>query len=225
MGHAADLGHAEFETGLVATKIITDQFALSVLQEVARMLAGAAGAEVVDDRRGFAELAGGVCPDIRAVGFLCTWREHLHRCFIGMDNLLTEHYVTQCIDQGLQLHARHAHPLGQRGTGNRQAGPTENRFLSEQRQMIGKLGDHDVGQQPGGRDALINDLRRYGCLDQCFAVIADPLATDMTFNGKHAGRVVQLLADIFTNALECAATWAVSVVRLVMNQCAWKLCR
>jgi hypothetical protein len=48
---------------------------------------------------------------------------------------------------------------------------------------------------------------------------------DMAFNGKHAGRVVQLLADVFTDALECAATWAVSVVRLVMDQGAWKLCR
>ncbi len=71
--------------------------------------------------------------------------------------------------------------------------------------MVGKLGDHDVGQQPGGRDALVDDLRRNRCLDQGLAVIADPFATDMAFNGEHAGRVVQLLADILADALECAA--------------------
>jgi hypothetical protein len=41
--------------------------------------------------------------------------------------------------------------------------------------MVSKLGDHDVGQQPSGRDALVDDLRRNRCLDQRFAIIADPL--------------------------------------------------
>ena len=91
--------------------------------------------------------------------------------------------------------------------------------------MVGKLGDHDVGQQPGSRDALVNDLRRNRCLVQRFAVITDSLTTDVAFNGKHAGGVVQLLADILTDALECAATWAVSVVRFLMGQRARKLCR
>lgn len=42
MSHAADLRHAEFKAGLVAAKIVADQFATPVLQEVANMLAGAA---------------------------------------------------------------------------------------------------------------------------------------------------------------------------------------
>ncbi|MNO02130.1 hypothetical protein D3C81_2224430 [compost metagenome] len=67
--------------------------------------------------------------------------------------------------------------------------------------MVGKLGDHDVGQQPGSRDALVDDLRRNRRLDQRFAVIADPLAPHMAFNGKHAGRVVQLHADALTDTL------------------------
>ena len=53
--------------------------------------------------------------------------------------------------------------------------------------MVGKLRDHDVGQQAGGRDTLVDDLCRNGCLDQCFAVIAYPLATDMALDGKYAG--------------------------------------
>jgi len=47
----------------------------------------------------------------------------------------------------------------------------------------------------------------------------------MAFDGEYAGRVVQLLANVLTDALEGAAAWAVSVVRFVMDQCAWKLSR
>lgn len=70
MGHAADLGHTEFEAGLVTTKIIADLLALPALQEIASMLTGAAGSEVVNDCRCFAELAGGVGPHIGAVSLL-----------------------------------------------------------------------------------------------------------------------------------------------------------
>ena len=113
MGHAADLGHAKFEAGLVTTKIIADQFALPVLQEVASMLTGAAGAEVVNDCRCFAELAGGVGPHIGAVSLLRSRHEHLHGCFIGMNNLLPEHHVAQRIDQRLQLNPSYTNPLSQ----------------------------------------------------------------------------------------------------------------
>ncbi len=89
--------------------------------------------------------------------------------------------------------------------------------------MIGKLGDHDMSQQPSGRDAFVDDLCRYRCLDQCFAVIADPLATHMALDGKHARRVVQFFADVFADTFKCAAAWAVSVVRFVMDQRARKL--
>lgn len=49
MGHAADLGYAEFEAGFVTTTIVVDQLTFPVLQEVASMLTAAAGAEAVDD--------------------------------------------------------------------------------------------------------------------------------------------------------------------------------
>ncbi|MNP23840.1 hypothetical protein D3C76_1165650 [compost metagenome] len=113
MSHATDLDHTEFEAGLVTTKIITHQLAFPVLEEVACMLPGAARAEVINDSCCFAELAGGVGPDIGAVSFLCSGHQHLHRCFIGMNNLLPEYHVAQRIDQRLQLHARHANPLSQ----------------------------------------------------------------------------------------------------------------
>lgn len=40
----------------------------------------------------------------------------------------------------------------------------------------------------------------------------------MALDGKYARRVAQLLADVLTNALERATTWAVSVVWFVMDQ-------
>lgn len=45
----------------------------------------------------------------------------------------------------------------------------------------------------------------------------------MAFDGKHAQCVVQFLANIFTDALESAAAWAVGVVWFVMDQRAGKL--
>lgn len=91
--------------------------------------------------------------------------------------------------------------------------------------MIRELGDHDVRQQSGGRDALVDDLRRNRCRDQGFALIADPLATDVTLNGEHARRVVEFLADIFANTLESAAALAMAVVRFVVDKGARKLRR
>ncbi len=159
------------------------------------------------------------------MGFLRARSEHLYGRFVRVHDLLSCHPVTQGIDQGLQLHARHTNPLGQRRTWNRQASSTENRFLTVKRKMINELRNHDVGKQPGSRDAFVDNLRRYWRLDQRFAVIAYPLATNMTLDGKHARRVIQLLADIFTDMLECAAAWAVGVIRFVMDQRARELCR
>jgi hypothetical protein len=58
---------------------------------------------------------------------------------------------------------------------------------------------------------------RYRRLDQRFALPAGPFPTNMLFDGEHARRVVQLLADVFTDALKLAAASALSVVRLVMD--------
>ena len=52
--------------------------------------------------------------------------------------------------------------------------------------MIRELGDHDMGQQPCGWDALVDDLSRNRCLDQGFALIADPFATDVPLDGEGA---------------------------------------
>lgn len=48
---------------------------------------------------------------------------------------------------------------------------------------------------------------------------------NVLFDGEHAWRVVQLLADVFTYALSLAAASALSVIRLVMNHTARELWR
>ena len=133
MGHAADLGDTEFKSGLVATKIIADQLALPILQKVEGVFSGSAGAEVVNDRCQVRELAGGVGPDIGAMGLLLAGREHRNRGFVGMDHVLGKHRVAQGIDQRLQLHTTVADPLGQGRAGDDQTGSTENRFLAVER--------------------------------------------------------------------------------------------
>jgi len=138
---------------------------------------------------------------IGTVSFLCSRHEHLHRCFICVDDYLPKHYFAQRVDQRLQLDASNANPLSQRRTWNRQASSTEDRFLTVKGQMVSELRDHDVVEQVRSRDALINNLRRNQCLSQRFEVIADLLATDMAFDGEHAARVIQLLANVFTDAL------------------------
>jgi hypothetical protein len=47
----------------------------------------------------------------------------------------------------------------------------------------------------------------------------------MLLDGKHARRVIQLLADVFADALKLAATDALGVFGFVANHRAWKLRR
>ena len=47
------------------------------------------------------------------MGFLYSRYEHLHLRFIGMNNLLAEYLVAQCINQWLQLNPGYAHSLSQ----------------------------------------------------------------------------------------------------------------
>jgi hypothetical protein len=72
-------------------------------------------------------------------------------------------------------------------------------------------------------DALVDHLGRHGCLDQCFALATGPFATHVLFDGEHARRVIQLFADVFTDALQLAAAGTLGVLRLVTDHGARKL--
>ncbi len=65
-----------------------------------------------------------------------------------------------------------------------------------------------MGQQAGSGDALVDHLGGHRRLDQCLALAAGPLATHMLLDGKHGRGVVQLLADVFADALKLAAAGA-----------------
>lgn len=142
-----------------------------------------------------------------------------------MNYALAQHRFTQRIDQRLEPHAGLPDPLGQGRASNGQPGTAKNFLLPVERQVIGKLGHHHVSQQACGRDTFVDNLRRNRRLNQGFALTAGPFATHMLLDGKHARRVIQLLADIFANALKLAATGALSVFGFVTNHGARKLRR
>jgi len=65
----------------------------------------------------------------------------------------------------------------------------------------------------------------HGSLGQCFAVGADPFATDVLLNAELTRCVIEFLADIFTDALELTTIPALRVFWLVYDFNAWQLCR
>ncbi|WP_440968189.1 hypothetical protein ACL58G_22130 [Massilia sp. GER05] len=74
-----------------------------------------------------------------------------------------------------------------------------------------------MSQQAGGRDTLVDDVRR-GRLHQRLTLLAHPFAAHMTFDGKRAQLLVELLGD----ALPLAAATARGRCRLVMDFAAWQ---
>lgn len=79
-----------------------------------------------------------------------------------------------------------------------------------------------TGQQAHRQYALADDIHRYWRLDQCFTLFTRPIPADMAFDGEDAGRVVELFAGIFTDALDCTAALAVAVVQFVMDRSAYE---
>ena len=68
--------------------------------------------------------------------------------------------------------------------------------MSVQRKVITVFRNKHVCQQAGGPNALINDMRWHRRLGQGLALAAHPFATNVTLDGEHARRVVELLADV-----------------------------
>lgn len=106
------------------------------------------------------------------------------------------------------MHAALTHPLGQRRLRDRQPGPTEDTFLAVQRQMVLVLGHQHLGEQAGGRDALVDDVRRHRRLHEGLTRSARPLAADVAFDGEVARGVVELLGHILADAAHRATTGA-----------------
>ncbi len=225
MRQAADLGDALAEPRLVAGVVVTHQLAPPVAQEGAGVFARPTRGEVVDRGLQVGERCAAVRPHIGPVGFLLARGQHGHRGLVGVQHRLGQQCGAQSVDQGLQAHTAGAHPLGQRGTRDRQARPAEDAFLAVQGQMIGVLGDEHLGQQPGGGEAFVDHLCRHRRLDQRLALLARPLATDVALHRELTRHVVQLLADVLADALERTATTALRVLGFVVDQGAGQLRR
>jgi hypothetical protein len=91
--------------------------------------------------------------------------------------------------------------------------------------VIEVLGHQHLRQQSGGRDALVDDVRRHRRLDEFLAAGADPLAAHVPLDGKHAGLVVELLGHVLADALHGLAAAAGGVLRFVANLAAWQVHR
>jgi hypothetical protein len=106
--------------------------------------------------------------------------EHLHRSLIGVYHPVLQNVVVQDIHQRLELHTATAHPSTDCGAKNGHPGTAKDGLLAVQRQVVNELGDEHLGQQPGGGDSLVDDVRRYGGLHQDLAVAARLFTTHMT---------------------------------------------
>lgn len=93
------------------------------------MFACAAWAEVIHHRVERRKWRRAVGPDIGPVDFPLARREHLHRCFIGVNHALAQHRFTQCIDQWLESHTSLPNPLGQGRASDGQPGATKDFLL------------------------------------------------------------------------------------------------
>ena len=130
---------------------------------------------------------------------------------------MREDRAAQGIDQGLQLHPAHADPLAQGRARDRVAGPAEDLFLAVQGKVVGVLGHHHLGEQPGGGNPLVDHLRGHRRLDQGLALGAGPLAADVALNGEDAGLVGELLGNVLADALHLAAAGAGGRFRFVLD--------
>jgi len=86
VGHAANLGDAVAEPGLVAGIIVTHQLALPVTQEGAGMLIRSTWGERVYHRFDVCKGCCAVGSDVGIVGFLLAGSQHADRCFIGVQD-------------------------------------------------------------------------------------------------------------------------------------------
>ncbi|KGS74134.1 hypothetical protein X942_5546 [Burkholderia pseudomallei MSHR5596] len=100
---------------------------------------------------------------------------------------------------------------------DRQTRTCKDAFQSIERQVIGVLRHQHPCKQRSGRDALVDHLRWNRRLYQRLARLAHPLAADMPLDREHAGRIVQLLADVLADAYALATTRAGRVVRFMMD--------
>ena len=71
--------------------------------------------------------------------------------------------------------------------------------------MVRVLGYQHLGQQAGRRNAFVDNLRGYRCLNQSLALGAGPFTANVALHGEQPRRVVELFADVLADAFQGAA--------------------
>jgi hypothetical protein len=123
------------------------------------MLTPAAFGEVIDHR-----LQGVVRRrSVRPVGFPLARHQHGYRRLVGVQHASRQHQLSQGVHQRLKLHAALADPLRQGRARDRHTGSAEDAFLAIERLVIQVLGDQNLGQQPRGRQPLVDHVRWNRC--------------------------------------------------------------
>ena len=91
--------------------------------------------------------------------------------------------------------------------------------------MIGVLAHQHLGQQAGGGDTFVDDVRLDRRLLNGLAPGAGPLAADVALDTEDAGHIVQLLGHVLAHAFHLAATRARGGRGFVADLAAWQVRR
>lgn len=83
--------------------------------------------------------------------------------------------------------------------------------------MVQILAYQHLREQPSRRDALVDDVRGDGRLQQRLALRADPLAAHVALDAEHPRAVVELLGNILADALEGAAAGTGGALGLMVD--------
>lgn len=164
------------------------------------MLAAAAGLIVEDDDRcSPLQLIASIGPEISPPGLALARIQLLNRGLIGVQHLAPLEQCAQTLHQGLQGQTQLAHPLGQRGAGNRCPMPFADLLDAIERQMIQIFLDQNPGMQPRSRQTSVDRTGRHGGGGDSFATPTGVLGTDVAMDKESGGLHVQLFADVFAN--------------------------
>ena len=215
LGGTKALGKA----GLVAGVIVVDQLALP-LQKGPTVFARAALGQIVDHGLEIIVPGAGIHPQVGAMraGLVLSVLEHLYRGLVGVQDVALHQLGLQGIDQRLQLLAALAHPVTERGDGQRHTLPGVDALQAVQGQVIAELGHQHMGQQPGGDDALVDDVRRHLLLGDALALAEQPAAPQVVLDREDAWHVCKFLSGVLADAFEPAAARVVQVPELLYRR-------
>src|SRR4029077_17648581 len=151
--------------------------------------------------------------------------EHRHRGLIGVQHAASKQRRLHGLGQGSKLYTTHARPSPKARARHAHFSALENTLQAVVRLMVSIFAHQYMSQQPRGGDPLVDDLRRHRRLDQSLAAAAYPFATHMAFDLEDSGRIVELLTDLFANALEHAAAATYLLLRFMRDRMARQMRR